>query len=56
MTRVTLTRDQLVALEPCDLDSRLALFGRRKSMTAVQALREAKSPLHAEAETAGGER
>lgn len=34
---ISITRDELVALEPCDLEQRLALFGRRKSLTAKQA-------------------
>lgn len=34
----TITRDQLIALNPCGLDDRLKLFGRRKSMTVKQAL------------------
>ena len=35
---IKLTREQLTALDPCDLDVRLQLFGRRKSLTARQAL------------------
>lgn len=33
-----LTRAELTALGPCDLDAALALFGRRESVTARQAL------------------
>ena len=36
---VTITRDQLAAMKPCVLDKRLALFGKRKSLTVVQALK-----------------
>jgi hypothetical protein len=36
---VTITRDQLAAMKPCDLDKRLALFGKRKSLTVAQALK-----------------
>lgn len=35
---LSLTRDELTALEPCDLPGKLALFGRRWRMTAAQAL------------------
>jgi hypothetical protein len=35
---IKLTREHLTALDPCDLDVRLQLFGRRKSLTARQAL------------------
>lgn len=35
---IKLTRDQLAAMHPCDADRRLTLFGRRKTMTARQAL------------------
>ena len=34
---ITVTKDQLAAMDPCDLDKRLALFGRRKAMNAKQA-------------------
>lgn len=33
-----LTKDELLAMDPCDRDEQLKLFGRRKSMTARQAL------------------
>ena len=36
---VTITRDQLAAMKPCVLDKRLALFGKRKSLTVGQALK-----------------
>ncbi len=35
---LTITRDALSAMQPCDLDSRLALFGCRKTLGARQAL------------------
>jgi hypothetical protein len=35
---ITITRDQLAAMDPCGLDARLKLFGRRKSMNVTQAL------------------
>lgn len=35
---VSITRDDLIAMNPCDLEQRLALFGRRKSLNARQAL------------------
>lgn len=33
-----ITREQLTDMRPCGLEARLALFGRRKSMTAKRAL------------------
>ena len=35
---VTVTRDQLTAMNPCDLDKRLAWFGRRKALDVRTAL------------------
>ena len=35
---IRLTKAELTALDPCGLDDRLKLFGRRKSMDARQAL------------------
>jgi len=35
---ITLTPEQLAAMEPCGLTDRLAMFGRRKSMGVKQAL------------------
>ena len=43
MAAITLTREQLIALDPCDMDERLKLFGRRKSMNAAQALKAGAS-------------
>jgi hypothetical protein len=34
-----LTPTKLLALNPCDADKRLALFGKHKSLTAIQALK-----------------
>lgn len=39
MAALKITRDELLALNPCDGDARLALFGPRKSLTAAQALK-----------------
>ena len=36
---IAVTPDQLAAMQPCNLDRRLALFGRRKSLNAKQALK-----------------
>lgn len=38
MTALRITREELLALHPCDPDRKLALFGKRKSLTARQAL------------------
>lgn len=38
MPAVTLTREELTAMNPCGLDGRLALFGRRRKMDVRQAL------------------
>ena len=36
---ITITRDQLTDMDPCDLDARLALFGKRKRLSVTQALK-----------------
>ena len=38
MTRYSITREELKALNPCDLDERLELFGGRERLTVAQAL------------------
>ena len=38
-----LTREALIALDPCDVDQRLKLFGRRKSMNVAQAMKAGAS-------------
>jgi predicted lipid-binding transport protein (Tim44 family) len=43
MTYVTITRDQLISFNPCDLDERLALFGTRKSMGVRAAIKAGAS-------------
>ena len=35
---ITVTRDELRAMNPCDVDSRMKLFGRRKRLSAAQAM------------------
>ena len=40
----TITPDQLIALNPCDLSDRLALFAGRESLTAAQALDAGATP------------
>jgi hypothetical protein len=35
---ISITRDQLAAMNPCDAESRLKMFGRRKTMNVKQAL------------------
>ena len=38
MTRYSITKEELKALDPCDLDERLELFGGRERLTVAQAL------------------
>lgn len=38
MTRYSITKEELEALNPCDLDERLKLFGGRERLTVAQAL------------------
>lgn len=42
---ISVTRDQLAAMNPCGLDDRIKLFGRRKTMTAALAF-EAGATIH----------
>lgn len=43
MPALSITRDELLAFNPCGGADRLALFGRRKSLTAAQALKAGAS-------------
>ena len=36
--QLSITRDQLASFDPCDLPARLKLFGKRKRLTARQAI------------------
>ena len=35
---ITITKQQLIDMEPCDLDDRLAMFGEHKSMNVKQVI------------------